>query len=488
MANYRSPGVYVEEISTLPPSIAEVASAVPAFVGYTEKADNLAPGDLLNIPFPINSFSDFETYYGVADVEVATNVEIDVDGKKDSMGNITGYSCVITPDYASMSQHNLHAAMQFYFDNGGTMCYIVSVGKYADDSTPDDTKLKKGFDAIATIDGPTLLLCPEAVNCATVAKFSGVSQYMLDQAALLQDRFAILDTYTTTSPKTSNFLAVDINPSIDPLGVGPTTYSLEYGAIYYPFIQTDYNLGFDFDTLSIKTYTVNGAAPSGTDVDQSGKTMATLKTSVFSLYKFINTQYQNYNIILPPSSAMAGIYCGVDNSRGVWKAPANVTVAQTTKAVVSVTKADQDQLNINDTSGKSVNAILNSPNFGTLVMGARTLDGNDDNWKYISVRRFFIMVEQSIKNTTGMFVFEPNTAATWVKVQAMIENYLYLKWRDGALAGAKPEQAYFVNIGLGSTMTSFDVLEGRLIVQIGMAVARPAEFIIMQFEQMLQTS
>jgi phage tail sheath protein FI len=121
-------------------------------------------------------------------------------------------------------------------------------------------------------------------------------------------------------------------------------------------------------------------------------------------------------------------------------------------------------------------------------MGGRTLDGNDNEWRYINVRRFFITVEQSIKNSMGMFVFEPNTSATWVKVQAMVENYLFLKWRDGALAGAKPEQAFFVNIGLGSTMTSVDILEGRLIIQIGMAVARPAEFIIMQFEQMLQTS
>jgi phage tail sheath protein FI len=489
MANYRSPGVYVEEISTLPPSVAEVASAVPAFVGYTEKADHLAPGDLLNVPFPINSFSDFETYFGKAEPEAVANIELDVDGIKDVVTKlITGYKCVIKPDYASMSKHNLHSAMRFYFANGGTRCYVVSVGKYAVDAIPDDTKLATGFDAIKALDGPTLLVCPEAIHIATIGKFTALCQNMLDQAALLQDRFAILDTYITTVPKTSNFFADDIDLTIKGIGNGSSTVALEYGAIYYPFIETVYSLGFNFDDIAIKTYTINGAAPTGTDVDLATKKMSDLKTSIFSLYKYILIQFQNYNIVLPPSAGMAGIYCGVDSRRGVWKAPANVSLTDTTKAVISITRADQDQLNINDTSGKSVNAILNSPGFGTLVMGGRTLDGNDDNWKYINVRRFFIMVEQSIKNTTGMFVFEPNTATTWAKVKAMIENYLFLKWRDGALAGAKPEQAFFVNIGLGSTMTSFDVLEGKLIVQVGMAVARPAEFIIMQFEQMLQTS
>lgn len=206
------------------------------------------------------------------------------------------------------------------------------------------------------------------------------------------------------------------------------------------------------------------------------------------MYNAIAAEYAKYHIILPPSAAMAGVYTRVDDSRGVWKAPANVGVMDVVKPVISIARAEQDLLNINTDTGKSVNAILNMPGYGTVVMGARTLDGNNNEWKYINVRRFFSVVEESIKKSTNWVVFEPNTAQTWVKVQAMIENYLFLKWRDGALAGAKPEQAYFVNVGLGTTMNSVDVLEGRMIVQIGMAVARPAEFIILQFEQIMQTS
>lgn len=95
------------------------------------------------------------------------------------------------------------------------------------------------------------------------------------------------------------------------------------------------------------------------------------------------------------------------------------------------------------------------------------------------------MVEESVKKSTYWAVFEPNDANTWIKVKAMIENFLTLQWRDGALQGAKPEQAFFVNVGLGTTMTPQDILEGRMNVEIGMAVVRPAEFIILKFSHKL---
>jgi hypothetical protein len=150
---------------------------------------------------------------------------------------------------------------------------------------------------------------------------------------------------------------------------------------------------------------------------------------------------------------------------------------------------DEDQRDMNVTStGKSVNAIRSFTGKGVLVWGARTLAGNDNEWRYISVRRFYNMVEESVKKATEPFVFEPNDKNTWVKVKAMIENYLVLKWRDGALMGAKPEEAFFVHVGLGETMTALDIFEGRMIIEIGMAVVRPAEFIILRFSHKMAVS
>lgn len=188
---------------------------------------------------------------------------------------------------------------------------------------------------------------------------------------------------------------------------------------------------------------------------------------------------------LPPSGAIAGICAQVDASRGVWKAPASVTVAEVLEPAVHVNDNESDQYNVH-ASGKSINLIREFPGKGTWVWGARTLAGNDNEWRYVSTRRFFGMVEASIANSLQSFVFEPNDANTWVKVTAVIGNFLTSLWRQGALQGSKPEHAFFVNAGLGKTMTALDVSEKRLIVEIGLAVVRPAEFIIARIKLTVQ--
>ena len=208
----------------------------------------------------------------------------------------------------------------------------------------------------------------------------------------------------------------------------------------------------------------------------------------FGLYKTIITKVNEGANILPPSGAVAGIYAMVDATRGVWKAPANVSLNMVNGPYVKIDSNDQADLNVDVNAGKSINAIRAFTGKGTLIWGARTLAGNDNEWRYISVRRFYNMVEESVKKSTYWAVFEPNDANTWIKVKAMIENYLTQKWRDGALAGAKPDDAFFVKVGLGITMTAQDILEGRMNVEIGMAVVRPAEFIILKFSHKMQES
>jgi phage tail sheath protein FI len=207
-----------------------------------------------------------------------------------------------------------------------------------------------------------------------------------------------------------------------------------------------------------------------------------------SIYKNIITKLSGGLTTLPPSGAVAGIYAMVDNARGVWKAPANVSLSSVVGVTEIIDNQDQEDLNVDVVAGKSINAIRGFTGKGTLIWGARTLAGNDNEWRYISVRRFFNMVEESVKKSTYWAVFEPNDANTWIKVKSMIENYLIQKWRDGALAGSKPEEAFYVKVGLGVTMTAQDILEGRMNVEIGMAVVRPAEFIILKFSHKMQES
>jgi hypothetical protein len=206
------------------------------------------------------------------------------------------------------------------------------------------------------------------------------------------------------------------------------------------------------------------------------------------IYNSIVAVLNNKVNVLPPSGGVAGVYASVDNDRGVWKAPANVSLNSVSSLNDFIDDSTQENLNVDANAGKSVNALRAFYGKGILVWGARTLAGNDNEWRYVPVRRFFSFVEESCKKSTSWVVFEPNDANTWLRVKAQIENFLNNLWRRGALAGAKPEHAYIVNCGLGITMTAQDILEGRLNVEIAMAAVRPAEFVILKFSHKLQQS
>lgn len=188
---------------------------------------------------------------------------------------------------------------------------------------------------------------------------------------------------------------------------------------------------------------------------------------------------------IPSQGAIAGIYCSNDRERGVWKSPANIAVQGIEKPMVEVSNSQQDDLNVDATSGKSINVIRTFTGKGLLVWGARTLDGNSNEWRYISVRRFFNYAEESIAKSLQDFVFEPNNSLTWVKIKAMITSFLVNQWQSGALVGTKMNDAFFVKIG-EETTTPADINNGIINIQIGLAVARPAEFIIIEFNHYLK--
>jgi phage tail sheath protein FI len=179
---------------------------------------------------------------------------------------------------------------------------------------------------------------------------------------------------------------------------------------------------------------------------------------------------------IPPSGAVCGIYALTDNTRGVWKAPANQTVAGAIDLEFDVTHGDQEDLN-----PKGVNVIRRFPGRGIRVWGARTLS-SDPLWKYINVRRLFIFLEASIYNSTQWVVFEPNDPKLWARVKQTVTLFLRSQWREGALFGEKEEEAFTVAVGR-ETMTEDDILNGRLIVEIGIAPVRPAEFVVFRIYQ-----
>jgi uncharacterized protein len=443
MPTYNVPGVYIEEIPLLPASVAPVATAVPAFIGYTMTG---APASSTAcVPTRITSLLEYQQLYGGAFPEVFT---VTVVG-----GAVTNASL------GTASKFNLYNSVRMYFNNGGGPCYIVSVGTAT--GTPAAGDMTNGLNALQRYDEPTLVCIPESIHASSYAT---VANAMLSHCATMKDRFAIID------------LDVD---TIAGIGGWRTSISvvdpLKYGAAYFPRMRTS----LEWNASGTSQVTIDGAAPVN---------LSTIQSPNPSLYRAI-LQAINDKVphILPPSGAMAGIYASVDRDRGVWKAPANVGIASLIAPTVAISDSQQGDMNVT-ASGKSINAIRTFTGRGTLVWGARTLAGNDNEWRYISVRRFFNFVEESVQKAMSPVVFEPNTATTWARVKGTIEGFLTNLWRQGALAGSKPEQAFFVKIGLGVTMTPQDILEGRLIVDVGLAAVRPAEFVVMRFMHKMQES
>ncbi len=463
MPEYKTPGVYIEEIPKLPPSIASVETAIPAFIGYTEKAQLKEPADLINIPKRIASMLEYEQFFGGPLPETTITVTIDVTqpGRIDTQGK------VVTP-----SPYLMYYSLQLFFINGGGPCYIVSAGDYSGGGVIDQATLQGGLDEVEKVDEVTLLLFPDGLNMTSAGNYYALYKEAMDQCAELKDRFAVLDVWT--DPDTT----VDNIQVLRDFDFG-TIDTMKYAAVYYPRIYTRLDYQYD-DEDAVTIVGVGDGSLNGT--------LAELKSKNNAYYFMAKSAIADIEMLMPASSAVVGRYAEVDNTRGVWKAPANVGIDFAIRPEILVTHKQQEGLNVDTLAGKSINVIRSFAGRGpAIIWGARTLAGNDNEWRYISVRRFFNMVEESTKNATERFVFEPNDRNTWIRVKSMIENYLTQQWKAGALMGTTTREAYFVKVGLGETMTELDIWEGRMIVEIGLAVVRPAEFIILRFmHKMLQ--
>jgi len=607
--NLMTPGVYIEEKNAFPGSVVEVATAIPAFIGYTEKASRKGKS-LLNQPTRVTSLKEYIELFGMGN-----NPQFSLKGASDSSRNtIQIGSKKWAIDYNTDNQLNFFDSIQLFYANGGSTCYIVSVGTFGENSKIkiSDKELLDGLETLVKENEPTMLVVPDAVNFPVDTCYS-IYTAMLRQCYKMQSRVAILDVFDGYKNYREDDVVKVFRGKIG-------TEFLNYAAAYYPWLDTNvvkkgevtfehlpeadlekilpemeakalvkqfpkdkdaflealiyekpeaFKKALESDktdagiTVSpgtgpiepkldpnateaqeadfkekhdlwkieddefqaadrkfkadskIKVLEAPDASKDSTDTGNKNKVTA-IKEQLESmeavsdlLESYIKNKNSNYhqglvatsatysNILekvievrnlLPPSAAMAGIYTTVDNNRGVWKSPANISVSSVIKPSVNITHDEQEQLNVDALSGKSINAIRTFPGIGTLVWGGRTLDGNSLDWRYVNVRRTMIMLEQSIKLALRAYVFEPNDANTWVTVKSMIINFLTEKWKQGALAGSSPEDAFEVNIGLGSTMTSVDILEGKMLISVKLAIVRPAEFIVVTFQQQMQKS
>jgi uncharacterized protein len=331
-----------------------------------------------------------------------------------------------------------HAVFGF-FQNGGRRCYCVNVGK--DQSIAGGGPDRKGVDVLEEID---------EVNIVAAPGYTSVGDYeaLLTHCEKLKNRVAVLDapedvpnvdllTQVGTAPSTpkpgkpAGPAGEDKGaaPPAKAQGLRPRISDRGYGAFYFPWITIR-------DPLSPKTL-----------------------------------------VDVPPSGHLAGIYARTDATRGVHKAPANESIRGALNVTYRLTDAEQGALNQN-----GVNCLRFFPREGILVWGARTVADAANDMRYLNVRRLFNMIEESIARATRWVVFEPNDMALWKAIRRDITAFLTLVWRDGALMGATPEQAFFVQCD--SETNPPEVIDaGQVVTLVGLAPVKPAEFIIFRIGQ-----
>jgi len=521
MGQMKTPGVYIVEKSAFPNSVVEVATAVPAFIGYTERADNKGK-TLLNKPWRITSMAEFYDYYGFGPSPTFKVEEAAADATDEPAFSFGGKDYALTQE---TGKYLLFYSMLLFYQNGGGPCYIVSVGNYNDAVAPD--KLQKGINLLVKEQEPTMVVMPDAVLLKQPDCISVQQTALAHCGGKMKNRVTILDVWDGYRDRQDP--AGDMIESFrSALGIN----YLDFAAAYYPWVNTTITQDKDLSSTNVANKDqlqallrtelgIPDTAPTVEDTDtpeektekakiiqqveavnnitsewlgmepeEAASNKRLLNKSLIAmspLFGKVLAEIKESLNLLPPSAAMAGIYTMVDNSKGVWKAPANVSLAAVVSPTVNITHDEQEDLNVT-TQGKSINAIRAFIGEGTLVWGARTLDGNSLDWRYVNVRRTMIMLEESIRLASKAYVFEKNDSSTWTTMKGMIRNFLTGIWKRGGLAGASPDDAFSVHVGLGETMTPEDILEGILRITVLVAVSRPAEFIEITFQQQMQKS
>lgn len=516
MITLNTPGIHINEVGSLPTAIVPVATAVPAFIGYTPRAEYQG-ASYLDRPTRIGSLAEFRAIYGLPEPANQHPFQYDLvpqAAPPDAGASlwIGGTNYAVLPDPATL--YYLCNSLRLFFDNGGSAAWIVSVGTYGPASgqptasadtrlVNPNVKLADLLRGLALVKGeaePTLYVCPEA-TLLPVADNATLMQAMLRQADEVQTALCLFDVIGGHQPDPILYTQ-DIATFRSSVG----NACLNRGAAYYPFIETTVVQPGELDFTNLFGGDIARLAPLLDPPEcpdpavqailaqirnppaSGAMSRARLHTALLAAsrtYTAIIAAIRRMAGTLPPSGAMAGVYAMTDSTGGVWITPANVGIVGATDVTLRLNDSQQADLNVDAVSGKSVNAIRVFNGLGLLVWGARTLDGNSNDWRYVPVRRTATYIEQSVKQALQAFVFEPNTSNTWATVTRMVDDFLTGVWKQGVLQGATASEGFQVSVGLGGTMTAQDLLDGVMRVTLLLALVRPAEFIVVTIEQQM---
>lgn len=520
MPEYLHPGVYIEEVERGPRPVEGVPTSTAAILGETER------GSIT--PRLVTSYKDYQRWFGRVFgankyVPYATNGFFENGGKR-------AYICRIVGQAATTAEENF-GAFNVQAAGPGEWGNRVTI-KISDGSTKNSQNESIGFHLqVAYWDGiePAPAIDPfDSVQLATIdRKLTHIEDFddlVTDETSpdFYGKRFPLIDkeigdtnqgpessalamlvrqTDTLANARPDNGLKNLANGADDSSNVQVDDFSglrngertvlqglsaleldpyRDVALVYAPQVDEDTSKVIISHCEKMKFRFAVIDAPKGqnnpSDLNPRNSVTDTTYAAFYYPWLVTSDPQTGARKLTPPGGHVLGVYARSDTERGVFKAPANEIVRGALSVEFDINDAVQDVLN-----PKGVNVIRSLPGRGIRVWGARTLT-SDALWKYVSVRRLFIFLERSIYENTQWVVFEPNDQTLWARVTDTIRLFLRTQWRLGALFGATEEEAFFITCD-ETTMSQDDILNGRLICEIGIAPVRPAEFVIFRVFQ-----
>ncbi len=380
VSNYQAPDLYIEEVPVGARPIQAVGTSIAGFVGVAPD-----PRERVGEAVAITNRSQFNDIYA----------QVGRTNGRPASGNV------------------LSRAINGFFENGGSMCYVCNIASEAD--------LVAGLDALGRIDEIAIVVAPGITGAAAADALLTHCENLKDRVCIIDVPEGITDVNKLTRVSTGD-------PTDEEAGFRPRNSDNGFGAVYYPWIEV---------------------------VDS----------------------YSREKIFTPPSGHIAGIWARTDATRGVHKAPANEIIRGALRPQRRISRDEHGILN-----SAGVNAIRFYSGEGVRVMGARTVAPAANEYRYLNVRRLFSMVEESIAESLRWVIFEPNDRPLWDLIRRDVTAFLLRIWRDGALQGGTPQQAFFVKCD-EETNPQENIDAGIVTTVIGMAPVKPAEFVVFRISQ-----
>ncbi len=395
------------------PRLPDVPAPIAVFVGFTETAVRNGL-DLTGVPTRVRSLGEHEQWFGGETPLAPDAVEV--------APGLAGTAVV-----RRLARPFLYNSVRLFFDNGGRDCYVVSAGRFG--KADGRAALERGLEAAEVLEAPAVFAVPDAIGLERDANRHAMQRTLLARCAARRTRFAILDL--------ANLPAADAAANLRG-AIGAE--HLDSGAAYRTVARLDVP---EESPRRCGRGGREGKRPAAGGRRRGHCRAARAGAAVGRGRRRLREGGRRARRVEGAGERRAR--AGVRSLRGHRRC----------RRRAARRRPDRRQ------GGEPDRQF---PAKGTLVWGVRTLAGSGSDWKYVPVRRFVAMVEASVEQGTRWVVSEPNAPPLWAAVRAQIDDYLVRKWRDGALMGTKPEQAFFVRVGLGETMTSQDVLAGRLVI------------------------